>query len=99
MVSIATLTLSELKGFVVTLRLELPVKDQTLILCLKAALTLEEKQELLAVISEAGTATVPGLCPLSPDAELQGTEWGQHYGIPDPEGLAAQAWAHPSSRV
>lgn len=35
------LTMSELKGFALALRLELLVRVQTLVLCLKAALTFE----------------------------------------------------------
>lgn len=39
------LTMSELKGFTLMLRVELLVRDQTLVLCLKAALTFGEKNE------------------------------------------------------
>lgn len=37
--------MSELKGFTLMLRVELLVRDQTLVLCLKAALTFGEKNE------------------------------------------------------
>lgn len=37
------LTMSELKGFTLMLRVELLVRDQTLVLCLKAALTFGKK--------------------------------------------------------
>lgn len=36
--------MSELKGFTLMLRVELLVRDQTLVLCLKAALTFGEKK-------------------------------------------------------
>lgn len=39
------LTMSELKGFVLTVRAELLVRDQTLVLCLKAALTSEFRRQ------------------------------------------------------
>lgn len=37
--ALAALTMSELKGFPLTLRAELLARDQILVLCLKAALT------------------------------------------------------------
>lgn len=39
------LTISELKGFALALRMELLVRLQTLVLCLKAALTFEDRTE------------------------------------------------------
>lgn len=41
----AILTMSELKGFTLMLRVELLVRDQTLVLCLKAALTFGKNSE------------------------------------------------------
>lgn len=41
----AILTMSELKGFALMLRVELLVRDQTLVLCLKAALTFGKNSE------------------------------------------------------
>lgn len=41
----AILTMSELKGFTLMLRVELLVRDQTLVLCLKAALTCGKNSE------------------------------------------------------
>lgn len=43
--------MSELKGFTLMLRVELLVRDQTLVLCLKAALTFGEKNETRQKIS------------------------------------------------
>lgn len=47
------LTMSELKGFMLAWRVELLVRDQTLVLCLKAALTFKGRTESsLEAISE-----------------------------------------------
>lgn len=43
------LTISELNGFTLTFRMELLVRDHTLVLCLKAALTYKEMQTIQTV--------------------------------------------------
>lgn len=56
--------MSELKGFTFVLRAELLVRVQTLVLCLKAALTFEGRTEgWLEAISVAKTATIEGHSP------------------------------------
>lgn len=55
------LTMSELKGFTLAWRLELLVRDQTLVLCLKAALTFKGRMEgSMEAISEMEKATIRG---------------------------------------
>lgn len=55
------LTTSELKGFALVLRVELLVRVQTLVLCLKAVLTFEGRTEgWLEAISVVETATMRG---------------------------------------
>lgn len=55
------LTMSELKGFTLAWRLELLVRDQTLVLCLKAALTFKGRMEgSVEAISEVEKATIRG---------------------------------------
>lgn len=55
------LTMSELKGFTLAWRLELLVRDHTLVLCLKAALTFKSRMEgSMEAISEVEKATIRG---------------------------------------
>lgn len=56
------LTTSELKGFGRVLRLELLLRDQTLVLCLKAALTLERRRWHVRTTSEADSVAVGVHC-------------------------------------
>lgn len=69
----AALTMSEWKGFALAVRLELLVRDQTLVLCLKAALTLKAGKGSREAISEAATAVTRGVCAgATPEADVRG---------------------------
>lgn len=70
----SALTTSELKGFALAVRLELLVRDQTLVLCLKAALTFEGRMGWdsgeMGVSTDASGATASCL-PRGPRVRAQ----------------------------